>query len=513
MLHLFCIGLAASLHGDTFPISHTSSWWHLRSPGPVGSLWSGVVERCEAAGVSGPHLVEDILLADGRTQELVSVGSLSVTNTIRLSKWYRVTNQIAPYVWSYSDLGSSVTSTTSLPVTRALLEEIDVALLRCIPYYADPTNPPPLSSFPTGDYPIEPLGNAYLPQLMLDAGVGLVTNAVTNAAGVVVDADWYWTRQMLSESRVRLAQAVYGAVTNDWQLSFPSSLPTPSWPSPSRPWAFFDALAPTSLSVVVQGFALVETNQSFAAASETVSLSSTPAALTSVWHSVTNLQFSAPAATGSVVTIAWTNDLAVYSSNLWAHTLQAAALNERAAIISSLIRVDLGAGSVSNLARHVGNSSDLDWATLQAEVEADFSSTTLGSHAREFVWARAQAATLGRTNYTARATAALSRYSVSGLSTNFPGDLELWLHDWHEGMVSPTEWIHYHDPYGTPAVSSAWFRASVITLSATHHYHDFGSTNYPFAFTAQPLIGQYTSRGYDINLARWYFAPLFTHPR
>jgi hypothetical protein len=219
---------AGLLHAAVFPLSPTSSWYFARHDGPIGNLWSGAVERCIAAGVTPPHLVEDIYLSDGRTQSVVSVGALAVTNTVHLARLHRVTNQIGPYVWTYSDLGSSVTATSAMPVTRALLDEIDLAIARAIPSYADPTNKPTFDNMsPWPNYLPAPFGSAYLPQLMLDADIGLVTNIATNAIGIAVSGDSYFTRSPLYESRVRLAIA---RTTGDvWTASYPDTLPRYTW--------------------------------------------------------------------------------------------------------------------------------------------------------------------------------------------------------------------------------------------------------------------------------------------
>jgi hypothetical protein len=275
------------------------------------------------------------------------------------------------------------------------------------------------------------------------------------------------------------------------------------------------AAPPAALSATIKGLALVETNQTLVATQQVAAVSSSPLSLSHPFHSITNISLSTNAPDGGMVAVLWTNALATFSSNSWASVLHAEALNERADLMRSLRRIDLGFGLATGREYYGSDNRIAPWTTVLANCEADFADDGSSSFPHRYMRGASILAFGGDTQYSARAYASEVSVYHNAIPTNVPADVELWLYERFDRIEDPslTNWFHTFDAYGTSAVESNWFRASSATVTGAMHVTLFGSTNFPSPPTDQPLPpGTRTTRGYNIVDRNWYLLPRFTYP-
>jgi len=179
---------------DWIPLAGTNqpgSWRELqRDYNPVGFLYSGIVERCQWAGIEAPSVVEDNLFYGGETTNVVSTNQFGVaTNDVPLylrAETFNAIGTVTPQS-NYSGVVS---------VSAAFLNELDDCLIALVPYFVpDLTNMTEfLQTQGTNGTYIKDVPNDNAAWLFNRHEIGMVSNVTSNAwhmtGGTVYFTEW-----------------------------------------------------------------------------------------------------------------------------------------------------------------------------------------------------------------------------------------------------------------------------------------------------------------------------------
>ena len=256
-----------------------------------------------------------------------------------------------------------------------------------------------------GDYPQE-IPAQTLAALFDYRGIGRVTNTSTNAWGYITNGTALWTRTPEMLQFWTLADTHYTGVwsfvdrdTFDSNYYDTATAWLQYYPNGTNTWV------PVG-NVTVTGQVLDVSDQSLSGDVETVTAAATPVALTKAWYSVSGITITnAPAHTGDVFAVAWSNDLALYGS--MPYYLYVEDLDERWAVLDELRWTFLGATS-----NNVTNDGVLTWSnpwlpyewysTTQAVTWAAAKTGTEAAYGSNPAWPSAgvppTSGTAGRTN-------------------------------------------------------------------------------------------------------------------
>lgn len=156
----------------------------------ISQLLNAVDQRCDAAGIAGPSIVETWTCSAGYSNEPVIniVGSVTnyFTNTYLLTTTVNTTNQIGSFEYTYTDPQGTFTNTAYPRVSHALMASLDAKILTLIPYFVDTneidTNGTFDTWFGTGEteFPMLTASN-----LFSQLSIGFTTNGYT-----------WWSRSM-----------------------------------------------------------------------------------------------------------------------------------------------------------------------------------------------------------------------------------------------------------------------------------------------------------------------------
>ena len=346
-----------------FPLSEQEEDWETlrRDYNPIGQLYSGIVERAELIGVEHaiglPSIVETWSWYAGTnlttTVETNVVGAVTniytYTNIIVLSTNVVTTNAISPIAYSFSDISGAHTATGFPVVTQYFMRQLDIWIETLIPYYLN-TNQSVNGSFDnwfatkiwvagsTTNYWANFPTNVKA-ELFQDLGVGFSTNLSTNVYGVVERGDSYWTKQAATTGGWLLAESHYSTNDSAWHFVDASPFDTNYY----IPYGVYPVVQYTSsstnydnlpISLVITGTVLNISNQTIAAATESISVTSSNTPLTNYWYDITGISSATSVSNSDVVAIAWTNELVMFGA--WAWNWDVTALDERWKVIDDL---------------------------------------------------------------------------------------------------------------------------------------------------------------------------------
>ena len=229
-------GTAAAAWNDA-PWTNRYWWEESRSNDVWGQLWSGVVERAEAVGVSTPTNVETWAVYVGTSNTVLTNGSWVYTNVSSVVSNVVTTNQLGPF--TYTGIGGA--SFTGYPyMTRAAVIELDDTIAAFVPFYVATNEANAAGNFTnwftnaTGiiltnttvgtrknTQHVDHLPAENMAHLSDVLGVGYATNRTKDAAGYVTGGDFHWTRWPARPSRTNSltewSATNTAGVNGDWQ--------------------------------------------------------------------------------------------------------------------------------------------------------------------------------------------------------------------------------------------------------------------------------------------------------
>jgi hypothetical protein len=338
----------AALSGYPFATNpETPNWYAAKALyHPIGQLYSGIVERCEAANIAAPSYESVLTCSAGWS-----------TSRVPLTVAIDVTNVVDPVVYSYTDYEGTHTATGYPPVTRAFLAELDDRLEACIPHYAD-----------TNTWSTWTPSNLFT---RLDIG-----HVHTNGTA-------YWTRAYAKPYSWWIWSAAY---TGEWTRTWQGSA---DWNSRAPSNAYTSLAFATNYPVLVCStaatFQLVLTGigPDSEGLGETVDVSTVTTPLTRPWRTISSASITASSgiATGMWYAIGYTNQPALHG-DLPGH-LDAGYLDERFAVLDALRHSTAVATFATNVT--TGSQGDSwDWDSAVAEVEEEWPDPIFGYPANPY---------------------------------------------------------------------------------------------------------------------------------
>jgi len=540
LLCLLC-SMSASAAFVGFPLesnTNTPNWYAAREMyNPISQIYSGIVERCEAVGISSPSIVETWTVSAGVESQVVTnlvwaagvwnpIATNVYTNIVLLSKSVTTTNQLGAFEYEYTNESCTFTSTGFPYVTRYFMASLDSKLSALESYFTPNFFP----YFTNGNYDawffdeittntdgvINANYNTDLTmswaQRFADLDIGYHDPVSTNDVG---DFNGYYcfTRQPGLPTGFALSETV--ADTNaQWVFNGIGDFDTRYY-APDKPFVTYTPFGTQSFSsatVTIYGDVLVQSDQSTDTSSEIVTMSSMTQQCTNVWYSITNMVVSAPAAlaaTGGYFTVHYTN-VVLYGTR--PYRLFARDLDERAAVLSSMTITDHGGGhsrwydtvpspwdydNQGQAGRAQYLSTNTSWDAVKTIAENNYPSTAIGIAK----YGPAMTAQLSEfTTRGARAETYANRLDVTVTTNDTPREIQVYLNAWLRtpSLYNSDPAAMEFDDYGI-GLEYGTYKLVGSTTNETYS-QSWGSENFPSWPTATPTASHpLYIRGFEIT--------------
>jgi hypothetical protein len=276
-----------------WPVPTNASWYGYQTNHYFAQLWSGLVERCDAAGAAYPSAQVDTYTVPAGFSNIVTTnGGALVTNWFPIYTTVAVTNQFLPFTYSYSNAWGSGSNTCNPYLRRSWFTAWDAKALALIPSFLDDTR---MSNGTFNAWFLSTNGPGTGPTtfpamtatgLFARAPLGFVTNGAT-----------YFT-QHLAFPTSDIVLASFQWRTNGWWTAPMAPYSTNVFLDTERPRIeFVESTGPTNpwpaFTVTVSGLQWVASTRAVSATTETFTVTSpAPVASTTCWYQVQSATYS-----------------------------------------------------------------------------------------------------------------------------------------------------------------------------------------------------------------------------
>jgi len=384
-----------------WPVPTNESYYGASTNHYVSQLYSGLVERCAAASVAVPSVVDTWTVYAGETNTIttntwVEDGATNrtvVTNHFIVYKTVTTTNQFEPFSYSYTNpaTGASVTNMAYPIVKRSWLTTWDTKFDAILGSYVV-TNRESNGSFNAYFATITNQNAAATPpawtktNLFTTLGIGYVTNTVA-----------HWTKTPAHTNSDWLLAAIWSGGTNDtsWTYKrftdFTNGHPRDAAGLPVAQYIQAGWNTPnvlTNLSLTLRGWAWNSTGTGLVSAAETVAFDSTEAEpLTYAWGAVTSITCTAQRPNSNdAIRITYTNQPTNYDTTP-PYRLYAVHLNERQKALRELAWTWAVASKTNNSTRLASNpGANTNWSAATASADTTWPSASTTREATYGSW-------------------------------------------------------------------------------------------------------------------------------
>ena len=278
----------------------------------VQEIYSSVVERCEAAGIDPPNIVQTWQVDSGNTNYVYVDGGVTYTSVVPTYASVTTTNTIGTFV------SGGYTGQTFL--TRSFVNSLDTKIEELIPYFVitnEASGGNYLTWFNTelavgfpDDFPMESQAGLFQRE-----GIGFTTNLLTNSFGTVTSGEAYWTRQPPMTSHWVLAQAHYTKV-GTWQSGYGNEFNRRYYGN-VYPVIKYITAGPNpqanTITVTLSGLQIQQSDQDLLGAYSIISVTTEYTPLSKYWYRVEWMVANGVAAnTNDSIQIVYTNETVLY---------------------------------------------------------------------------------------------------------------------------------------------------------------------------------------------------------
>jgi hypothetical protein len=383
---------------DGFPCPSNVSWYAVETNHYWAQLMTGLVERCKAAGVAAPAIVDTYTnLFAGYTNTYTATNGCIVTNNWICYTNRTVTNQFLPFEYSWSQTnGTSGTATCYPAIKQSWVAAWDSKFASIIggPWVrvedcgllSNETADAYFATFGTNagaDFPIWTRTNLFLRQ-----GIGSGTNGgglfshtpelLTNewALGVIrktTNSSTSWSYQEMTPITTTIYDTSIRPVFEYW----------PSWPTNELSAPFNS----NSLTFTITGTILTFPSQTATSGTEVITITASgDAATVQPWYRITGIACTnTPPNKHDAWRVVYKDAFPIYGGN--PYRLYAVDINERQAALDPLVctRYAMTIGeSDRRVAKKYGYAQAQPWATVVAAAQADYDDTYPAGNSNTF---------------------------------------------------------------------------------------------------------------------------------
>jgi hypothetical protein len=519
------MAVRASAGWTGYPLPSDVSFYGYAGNHYVSQLYSALVERCSAAAVSLPSVVDSWTVYAGQTNNVTTntwveggaTNTTVVTNYFIVYKTVTATNRFEPFEYSYTNpvTGATVTNMCYPTIKRSWLTTWDTKFDAVLTYFVN-TNEEVAGSFNSwfSNAVRTNLKDSAQPpywtktNLFRTLGIGYQTNAV---------AHWTHTPEHDSADWLLAAISSTGPTQTQWTYKKFTALtnmhPRDASIKPIAEYVRAGFSGPnvlTNLSLTLRGWAWNSTGTGLVSTAETVAFDSTNAiALSYAWGSVTSITCTAQRPNSNdAVRIVYKEQPTVYDTSP-PYRLYSVHVNERQTAINALVWSGAGATYSNGTWRRMGNpGANTNWSSATAAADATWPS--YGAFTFNGTYGTYGYYPLGSGFVQARGSTLTPIYPAASVNaTNIQCDVEFY---WYSMPIFPPSVAGttgcVYDATGTLLLENQFaeiYSTNAVLSVSTVYADPFGTTNKP-PWCADPLLFPATGGGAAASLgynAHW----------